>query len=161
MSDWPPEVERVATFLRTTGAEARIEEVSEGSATAAAAADAIGSTLGQIVKTLALVADGAPLAALVPGDRRIDSGKVAKLVGARRVRIADADTVAELTGFAPGGVAPFPLPRIAEVLVDRRLLRHAVVWAGAGTAQHLVRLSPLELVRLTSGRVEDIVLESA
>ena len=109
-SGWPPEVERVAAFLRTTGAEARIEQVSE-SATASAAADAIGSTLGQIVKTLALVADGSPLVALVPGDRRIDTGKVARLMGARRVKIADADTVVELTGFAPGGVAPFPLPK--------------------------------------------------
>ncbi len=160
-SGWPPEVERVAAFLRTTGAEARIEEVSEGSATATAAADAIGSTLGQIVKTLALVADASPLVALVPGDRRIDTGKVARLMGARRVRIADADAVVELTGFAPGGVAPFPLPKVADVLVDRRLLRHPVVWAGAGTAQHLVRLAPLELVRLTAGRVEDLVLESA
>jgi len=161
MSDgWPPEVERVAAFLRTTGAEARIEVVGE-SATAAAAADAIGSTLGQIVKTLALVADGAPIAALVPGDRRIDTVKVARLTGARRVKIADAETVVALTGFAPGGVAPFPLPKATEVLVERRLLRHAVVWAGAGTARHLVRLAPLELVRLTAGRVEDLVLESA
>jgi len=160
-SGWAPDVERVAVFLRTAGAEARIEEVAAGTATAAEAADAIGSTLGQIVKTLALVADSTPLVALVPGDRRIDTGKVAKLMGARRVRIADAETVVALTGFAPGGVAPFPLPNVSEVLVERRLLRHAIVWAGAGSSTHLVRLAPLELVRLTAGRVEDLVVESA
>lgn len=158
---WTPEVERVASFLREAGAEARIEEVAPTAATAEGAADAVGSTLGQIVKSLALLADGSPLVALVPGDRRIDTGKVAKLLGARRVRIADAKTVAELTGFAPGGVAPFPLLRIETILVERRLLRHQVVWAGAGSSAHLVRLAPLELLRLTSGRVEDIVLESA
>ncbi|MFN8224703.1 MAG: YbaK/EbsC family protein [Gaiellales bacterium] len=161
MGTWPADVERVAAFLRAAGADGRIEEVAAEAATAAAAADAIGSTLGQIVKSLALLADEAPLVALVPGDRRIDTGKVAALVGARRVRIADAETVVELTGFAPGGVAPFPLPQIPVILLERRLLRHVTVWAGAGSATHLVRLDPLELVRLTQARVEDIVLESA
>ena len=82
-------------------------------------------------------------------------------MGARRVKIADAETVVALTGFAPGGVAPFPLPNVPVILVERRLLRHSVVWAGAGSTTHLVRLAPLELVRLTSGRIEDLVLESA
>jgi prolyl-tRNA editing enzyme YbaK/EbsC (Cys-tRNA(Pro) deacylase) len=82
-------------------------------------------------------------------------------MGARRVKIADAETVVALTGFAPGGVAPFPLPSVPDILVERRLLRHPIVWAGAGSSTHLVRLAPLELVRLTSGRIEDLVLESA
>ena len=73
---------------------------------------------------------------------------------------SELETVVERTGFAPGAVAPFPLEGIAVVLVDRHLLRHPVVWAGAGSDRHLVSLSPDELVRLTRGRVEDVVLES-
>jgi prolyl-tRNA editing enzyme YbaK/EbsC (Cys-tRNA(Pro) deacylase) len=57
-------------------------------------------------------------------------------------------------------VAPFPLERVSTVLVDRALLRHGVVWAGAGSDRHVVGLSAIELVRLTRGRVEDLTLES-
>ena len=158
--EWPGPVERVAAFLRDTGAEARLEELPDGTGTAAAAADAVGCTLGQIVKSLVVICDGSPVAVLVPGDRKADTGKVARLVEARRVTVARAEEVLEATGFEPGGVAPFPLERVAVVLVERTLLRHGTVWAGAGSDRHVVALAPAELVRLTRGRVEDVVLES-
>lgn len=160
MRPWPEPVERVASFLRATGAEARIEEFAVGTPTAEAAADAIGCTLGQIVKSLVLSCDAAPVVVLVPGDRRADPKKVARLVGARRASVARRAQVLEATGFEPGAVAPFPLERISVVMVERTLLRHPLVWAGAGSERHMVALSPRELVRLTRGRIEDVVAES-
>ena len=157
---WPAPVERVASFLRATGAEARIEEFATETPTAEAAADAVGCTLGQIVKSLVFVCDGTPVVALVPGDRRADSSKVARLAGARRAAIAKPAEVLEATGFEPGGVAPFPLERVPVVLVERTLVRHPIVWAGAGSDRHMVALSPRELVRLTRGRLEDLVRDS-
>jgi len=157
---WPEPVERVAAFLRLAGAEARLEELPTETATAEAAADAVGCTLGQIVKSLVLVADDAPVVALVPGDRRADTGKIARLVAARRVVVAGAQDVEVWTGFRPGAVAPFPLESASVLLIERTLLRHETVWAGAGSERHLVSLAPAELVRLTRGRVEDLVLES-
>ena len=157
---WPESVERVAAFLRDTGAEARLEEFSTETPTASAAADAIGCTLGQIVKSLVLVCDGTPVVALVPGDRRADTKKVARLVEARRVVVAKPEEVIEATGFRPGAVSPFPLERVPTVLVERTMLRHGTLWAGAGSDRHMVALAPAELVRLTRGRVEDVVTES-
>lgn len=157
---WPVEVERVACFLREAGAEARLEEVPTATPTAQAAADAMGCTLGQVVKSLLLVCDGAPVVVLVPGDRRADTDKVARLVAAGRVEVGSPEEVLAATGFRPGAVSPFPLERVPVVLVEQSLLRHRTVWAGAGSERHLVSLSPPELVRLTRGRVEDLVLES-
>jgi Cys-tRNA(Pro) deacylase len=157
---WPEPVERVASFLREVGAEARLEELSQGTPTADAAADAIGCTLSQIVKSLVLMCDAVPVVALVPGDRKADTGKIARLVGARRAAVASAQEVLDATGFRPGAVSPFPLERVSAILVERALLRHRTLWAGAGSERHLVALAPAELVRLTRGRVEDIVLES-
>ena len=157
---WPAAVERVASFLRATGAEARIEEFATETPTAEAAADAVGCTLGQIVKSLVFVCDGTPVVDLVPGDRRADSSKVARLAGARRAAIAKPAEVVEATGFEPGGVAPFPLEHVPVVLVERTLVRHPIVWAGAGSDRHMVALSPRELVRLTRGRLEDLVRDS-
>ena len=157
---WPEPVERVAAFLRATGAEARIEEFGTDTPTAEAAADAVGCTLGQIVKSIVFLCDGSPVVVLVPGDRRADSSKVARLASARRAAIAKPAEVLEATGFEPGGVAPFPLERVPVVLVERTRVRHPVVWAGAGSDRHRVALSPRELVRLSRGRVEDVVRES-
>jgi len=160
MTAWPAGVERVASFLRRTGAEARLEELPTPTPTAQEAADAVGCTLGQVVKSLVLVCDGSPVVVLVPGDRKADTGKVARLVGARRVAVAGPEEVLAATGFSPGAVSPFPLDRVPVVLVEQGLLRHRTLWAGAGSERHLVCLSPPELVRLTRGRVEDCVLES-
>jgi prolyl-tRNA editing enzyme YbaK/EbsC (Cys-tRNA(Pro) deacylase) len=112
------------------------------------------------VKSLVLVCDASPVVALVPGDRKADTGKIARLVQARRATVATPDEVVAATGFRPGAVSPFPLQRVSVVLVERTLLRHRTVWAGAGSENHLVSLAPAELVRLTRGRVEDLVLES-
>jgi Cys-tRNA(Pro) deacylase len=158
--EWPESVERVAAFLRETGAEARIEELLTPTPTAQAAADAVGCTLGQVVKSIVLVCDGSPVVALVPGDRKVDTGKIARIVEARRAAVAGPDEVVAATGFRPGAVSPFPLERVPVILVDRTMLRHRTVWAGAGSESHLVSLAPPELVRLTRGRVEDVVLES-
>jgi prolyl-tRNA editing enzyme YbaK/EbsC (Cys-tRNA(Pro) deacylase) len=161
MLAWPAQVERVAAFLRATGAEARIEEFGTVTPTAEAAADAVGCTLGQIVKSLVFTCDGSPVVTLVPGDRRADAAKVAELAGARRATIARPVEVVDATGFEPGGVAPFPLERVAVVLVERTLVRYPIVWAGAGSDRHMVALSPRELVRLSRGRLEDVVRESS
>jgi prolyl-tRNA editing enzyme YbaK/EbsC (Cys-tRNA(Pro) deacylase) len=158
--EWPESVERVAAFLRATGAEARLEELPVPTPTAADAADAVGCTLGQVVKSLVFVGDGTPVVALVPGDRKADTGKIARALEARKVTIASAAEVLEATGFSPGAVSPFPLERVPVVLVERTLLRYGVVWAGAGSDRHMLAIAPPELVRLTRGRIEDVVLES-
>ena len=107
---WPEPVERVAAYLRAAGAEARLEELESGTATAEDAARAAGCPIGQIVKSIVVLCDGRPVVALVPGDRRVDLAKIALAAGAVEARIARGSEVEEATGFAPGAVAPFPLP---------------------------------------------------
>ena len=157
---WPEPVERVSSFLRNAGAEARIEEFAEETPTAADAAAAVGCELDQIVKSLVLVCDGRPVVALVPGDRRGDLEKVARVVGSTAARVASREEVELATGFTPGAVAPFPLPQVETVLIDRTLLRHPLVWAGAGSARHLVGLPPAELGRLARARPFDVVRDT-
>ncbi len=154
---WPEPVERVSSFLREAGAEARIEAFVDQTPTAADAAAAVGCELDQIVKSLVLVSENGPIVALVPGDRRGDLEKIARAAGSESARVASRQEVEQATGFAPGAVAPFPLPGIQQVLIERTLLRHPVVWAGAGSSTHLVGLAPAELVRLTRARPTDVV----
>jgi len=156
VQEWPEPVERVAAVLRARGIDARIEEFADGTPTAAAAALAVGCDAGEIVKALVFICDGGPVLALVPGDRRADPLKVAAAAGARYARVAAHEEVRSATGFEPGAVAPFPAPDATKVLLERELLRHLTVWVGAGSTNHLVGLSPLDIVRITKAHVTDL-----
>jgi prolyl-tRNA editing enzyme YbaK/EbsC (Cys-tRNA(Pro) deacylase) len=156
---WPEPVERVAAFLRDAGAEVRIEEFSTGTPTAAHAARAVGCNLKKIVKSLLFECDGQPVLAMVPGDRRADARKVAAAAGADSAVIASPVRVFEVTGFEPGAVAPFPLPRIERVLLDRSLVLFDRVWIGAGSTRHLAGLAPAELLRLSRAALLDIAAD--
>jgi Cys-tRNA(Pro)/Cys-tRNA(Cys) deacylase len=159
MSAWPDTVERVAAFLLATGAEARIEEFETETASAADAAEAVGSDAEAIVKSLVTICDDRTVIALVPGDRRGDLEKIARAAGASSARIAHAREVESLTGFAPGAVAPFALPNIDRVLIERLLLAHELLWVGAGSTRHLAVLPAPELVRVTKAQPADLVAE--
>jgi Cys-tRNA(Pro) deacylase len=156
-SPWPEPVERVSSFLRQMGVEARVEEFSEGTPTAADAARAVGSKLGQIVKSLVFDCDGRWVVALIPGDRRADAAKIARAAGATRAKIASPVQVEKATGFVAGAVAPFPLPHVERVFVDRNLLSHKRVWVGAGSPSHMAEISSSDLVRLSRAQVMDAV----
>ena len=152
-------VERVLEFLRQAGGEARIEEFPDGTPTAQAAADAVGCKLGQIVKSLVFDCDGTPVLAMVPGDRKADARKLAAAAGAAKARVAAPERVEEVTGFPPGAVAPFPLPRVEHVYLDRRLLLHDQLWVGAGSERHMATLTPPELIRLSRAQPADLTAE--
>ena len=157
METWPDPVERVTAYLRDAGAEVRVEEFPDGTPTAQAAAKAVGCELAQIVKSLVFDCDGKPVVVMVPGDRRADSDKIATAAGSRFARIAGAEEVQDATGFEPGAVAPFPLPRVEAVFVERTLLSQPVLWVGAGSDRHMAALSPAELLRLSRARPMDVV----
>jgi prolyl-tRNA editing enzyme YbaK/EbsC (Cys-tRNA(Pro) deacylase) len=159
--EWPEAVERVTSYLREARAEVRVEEFREGTPTAKDAARAVGCELGQIVKSLVFDCGGRTVVVLVPGDRRADSEKIALAAGKGFARIAGSDEVRDATGFEPGAVAPFPLPRVEAVFVERTLLSQPVLWVGAGSDRHMAALSPAELLRLSRARPMDVVEQAA
>jgi len=111
------------------------------------------------VKSLVFACDGRPIVVLVPGDLRADTTKIAAAAGCERVKPVGADAVERLTGFPPGGVAPFPLPGIETVLIERSLLAHEEVWIGAGSSRHMAALAPSDLARLARARAAQLTVE--
>jgi prolyl-tRNA editing enzyme YbaK/EbsC (Cys-tRNA(Pro) deacylase) len=124
--------------------------------TAAAAAAALGVEVGQIANSLVFDADGAPLLVLTSGAHRVDTGKVAALVGAQRVRRASPEFVRAATGQAIGGVAPVGHPAPLRTLVDRFLERYDEVWAAGGIPHAVFPTTGAELVKVTGGRPADV-----
>jgi Cys-tRNA(Pro) deacylase len=157
---WPPPVDRVAETIAAARIEARIEEFKTATPTAEDAAAAAGAELEQIVKSLLFACDGRWVLVMVPGDRRADRDKLAAAAGCERVKTGSPEDVERVTGFEAGGVAPFPLPGVHVVLIERTLLSQDVVWIGAGSRRHMAAIAPSELARLARARAVDLVSEN-
>lgn len=153
-------VDLVVSALTAGGADpariARLQVLPDAVTTAAAAAAALGVEVGQIANSLVFDADGAPLLVLTSGAHRVDTAKVASLVGAQRVRRATPEFVREATGQAIGGVAPVGHPRPLRTLVDRALAGYDEVWAAGGIPHAVFPLTYAELVGVTGGEPADV-----
>ncbi|NJN96258.1 MAG: YbaK/EbsC family protein [Anaerolineales bacterium] len=158
-----PTAQRVAAAARELGLEIVIKEFTETTRTAEDAANAIGCTVAQIVKSLLFVVDGRPTIALVSGPNRLDEAKLAALccVGKNKVKRADADTVREATGFAIGGVPPFGHATRLPVYIDQDFWQFEVIWAAAGTPNAVFAITPADLAKATGGVMVDLKVLSA
>ncbi|MGB9723150.1 MAG: YbaK/EbsC family protein [Chloroflexia bacterium] len=151
-----PSARKVAETLRALGVETEVVEFPQGTRTAQDAAAAIGTTVGQIVKSLLFLADGKPVLALVSGSNRLDVRKLGRLLGAEHVQRADADTVRAITGYAIGGVPPVGHGRPLPVFLDQDLLQYDVVYAAAGTPQAVFAIAPSRLQEVAGAQVADL-----
>ena len=149
--------QRVQAALRELGVDTEIHELDASTRTAQEAANAIGTELGSIVKSLVFLADEQSILVLVAGDRRADPAKLMALMGARRVMIANADQVRQATGFAIGGVPPLGHKVPIPIWIDRSLSRFQVVYAAAGGPRAIFPIAYAKLVELTGGNVADLV----
>jgi prolyl-tRNA editing enzyme YbaK/EbsC (Cys-tRNA(Pro) deacylase) len=151
-----PNVERVAAALREQGAPGEIIELAEPAPTAQAAADQVGCAVGAIANSLIFNADGAPLLVLTSGAHRVDTAKVATLIGAAKVKRATPEFVREATGQVIGGVAPVGHPAPVRTLVDVWLDKYDQVWAAGGVVHTVFPTTYEELLRITGGEAADV-----
>jgi prolyl-tRNA editing enzyme YbaK/EbsC (Cys-tRNA(Pro) deacylase) len=158
-----PSVVRVRDALRERGVSTEVVVLDDHARTAQQAAEQLGVGIAQIANSLvfAIADDTAPggraaLLVLTSGAHRVDTAKVAALVGVPRLERADAGFVRDRTGFAIGGVAPVGHQSPLRTLVDVDLAAHTEVWAAAGHPKTVFRTSYHELVRITGGTAAEV-----
>lgn len=153
-------IELVIEALADGGAEpsrvARMQILPDAVTTASAAAAALGVEVGQIANSLVFDADGEPLLILTSGAHRVDTDKVAALIGVERVRRASPEFVTAATGQVIGGVAPVGHPAPIRTLVDRALEQYNEVWAAGGVARAIFPSTYAELMAVTGGEPADV-----
>ena len=112
-----PGVQNVQLALDAADAKGQIRMLPDAVRTAAAAAEALGVEVGAIANSLIFDADGEPLLVLTSGAHRVDTAKVAELLGMESIKRATPDFVREHTGQPIGGVAPLGHPKPVPTLV--------------------------------------------
>ena len=151
-----PNVRAVQEALSAADARGEIRILPEGVHTAAAAAAALGVEVGQIANSLIFAADGEPLLVLTSGAHRVDTTRVAALIGVGKLTRATPEFVREHTGQAIGGVAPLGHPKPVRTLVDTALEQYPVIWAAGGVPRAVFPTTYLELLRVTAGAATDV-----
>ena len=151
-----PSVVRVTARLAELGAGGQVRTLDDAARTAAQAAAQLGIEVAQIANSLVFAADGAPLLVMASGGHRVDTAKVAAIVGATSVDRASPEFVREHTGFAIGGVAPVAHPEPLRTLVDTELERYDEVWAAAGHPHTVFPTTYAELLRITGGEPANV-----
>jgi prolyl-tRNA editing enzyme YbaK/EbsC (Cys-tRNA(Pro) deacylase) len=138
------------------GAPSRVRMLPDAVTTAAAAAAALAVGVGQIANSLIFSADGRPLLVLTSGAHRVDTAKVAALVGVAKLSRATPEFVREHTGQPIGGVAPLGHPKPLQTLVDTALAGYGEIWAAGGIPHAVFPTTYAELVRLTAGSPTEV-----
>ncbi|WP_075996340.1 YbaK/EbsC family protein [Salaquimonas pukyongi] len=150
-------IERVRAALAASGLALEVVELEASTRTAQEAADSIGCTVAQIVKSLVFrgKTSGKALLVLASGANRVDETRMAQTAGEPLGR-ADAGFVRAETGFAIGGVAPVGHIKALKTFIDRDLRQYEEIWAAAGKPNAVFRLTPADLVALTRGSVVQV-----
>jgi prolyl-tRNA editing enzyme YbaK/EbsC (Cys-tRNA(Pro) deacylase) len=149
-------VDSFGQLLAELGVKGEVRTLPESAKTAALAAAQLDCEVGAIANSLIFSADGEPLLVMTSGAHRVDTGRVASLLGVAAVTRADARSVREWTGQAIGGVAPVGHPQPIRTLVDRWLDKYDQVWAAAGHPHTVFPTTYAELLRITSGTPADV-----
>jgi prolyl-tRNA editing enzyme YbaK/EbsC (Cys-tRNA(Pro) deacylase) len=146
--------QKVQDALDARGFDLRVIELTQSTRTSAEAAQAVGGSVGQIVKSIVFRAaqSDRPVLVLTSGANRVSEGAIADLLGEPVVK-ADAEFVRARTGFAIGGVAPVAHAEPPVTFIDEDLLMYGEIWTAAGTPSALFKLTPSQLVTLTEGKV--------
>ncbi|MBN2335976.1 hypothetical protein JXL21_10500 [Candidatus Bathyarchaeota archaeon] len=144
--------DRLKAIIEEKGIDAEHLSFDTSCHSVAEAAETVGAEPEDFIKSICMVgADESVIVAIVKGEDRASTSRVAKALGVERPRVATPKEIMALTGFPVGGTPGFGFE--ATFLVDPRVLEKEQVYLGGGGECALVRMSPRELVRVNGGTV--------
>jgi Cys-tRNA(Pro) deacylase len=144
----------VQQALQHHGLACEVVQMKETTRSAEDAARAVGCEVGQIAKSLVFegMQSHRPVLVITSGANRVNEKTVGQAL-AESIQMADPEFVREKTGFAIGGVAPTGHRQPLKIFIDDDLLQYKEIWAAAGTPHAVFKLTPDELLQITSGEI--------
>ena len=132
---------RLATYLEQSGATFEIREHQHSRCSAETARTAR-IPPGQLAKSVIVEDDEGCVMAVVPGDKTVMLGELARLLGRKSLRLSNETRIAALfEGCDRGAVPPLGMAWGIETIVDDELDACDVVYAEAGDHEHVLCMS--------------------
>ncbi|MBI1777573.1 MAG: YbaK/prolyl-tRNA synthetase associated domain-containing protein [Proteobacteria bacterium] len=96
--------------------------------------------------------------AILPGNRRVDFGAIARQFGGTKASFAAPEEARRLTGCDMGAVPPFSFSAELPVLVDPKLLEHNEIAFNAGRLDRSMFLATRSYLEIVKPAVAEIAL---
>lgn len=142
-------IERVREYLSQFGAEEKIIELTESSATVELAAAALGTEPQRIAKSLSFLVGERAILVVCAGDTKVDNAKFKARFGVKAKMLTPEQAVS-MIGHAVGGVCPFGIEPGVEVFLDESMRRFETVFPAAGSSNSCIELTLEELERFSA-----------
>lgn len=146
----------VHNFLVEAGVPHEVLHLPAHSRTARAAAELLGVSLGEVVKSLVFYLDRSPTLVLVPGDKVVDVDRLKQVAGCADAVLAKGKQVLEVTGYRAGAVPPCGLTATLPAVADATVFDPLVVYCGGGTSMTMLKLRSDDLRRVVKPLVGGI-----
>jgi prolyl-tRNA editing enzyme YbaK/EbsC (Cys-tRNA(Pro) deacylase) len=157
VTEMHPNCVAIDRILAAAGLPGRVKILPDAAPTALSAAAQIGCDVGAIANSLVFTtAEDGPLLILTSGAHRVNTDRVAALVGTSGLTRARPEFVKQHTGQVIGGVAPLGHPAPLPTLIDTDLARWPEIWAAGGIAHSVFPIGYDELRTLTSARAVSV-----
>ena len=143
----------VVEFLLAAGHEPAVRRFDQKTETAEDSAMMLGVEVARIVKSMVFSAQGEPLIALIPGNRRADMRAIARVWEVKKVRMADPKMVQEWTGFTVGAVPPVGHLQEIPVLIDEEVPQDGKIYPAAGENNNAFETTFDKLREMTGAKV--------
>ena len=105
----------------------------------------------EVIKTLVFRTDGGtPFLVLMHGDLEASPKKLARVMGAKRVELCDAETARRHTGYVFGGTSPLGTRSKLQVLAERTIFDLPSILINGGKQGFLLRMDPRDLKKALS-----------
>ncbi len=124
-----------------------VHTVEEAAREANASAD-------DFVKSVCTISEENTIIAIILGSDRADMSKISNLLNIKKPYVASPQEVLERTNYPVGGTPPFGYDAI--FLMDGNVLSKKIVYAGGGSPQALIKISPKEIIRINNAQICDI-----
>ncbi len=144
--------DKLRGYIAENGIQAEVITFEQSTHSVAEAAAAVGAEPDDFVKSICMVTMGGKLVvAIVKGEHRASTSRVAKALGIPRPRVANPDEILELTGYPVGGTPAFGYDAI--FLMDPKVLEKEKVYSGGGSGNALTYISTEEVRRVNGAEV--------
>jgi len=152
-------VDELQAFMQEHNIPGEILHLSVPTPTVETAAQAVGTTVDQIIKSILFIVDDQPVLAIACGLPSINRRAIADVyeVGKKRIKLAAPETVLDISGYEVGAMPPFGHRQPLTTLIDRRVLEFTDAYAGGGAENAIVHLHPQDILRVTGAQVLDLI----
>ncbi|HSG16702.1 MAG TPA: YbaK/EbsC family protein [Anaerolineae bacterium] len=142
-------------FLDDEAIRAEIVHLASSTPTVEAAAQAAGCRPEEIGKSILFLANGVPYLVIANGTTRVGYKALADYlaISRKRLKLANADQVVDITGYPVGTVPPFGHPERLPTIIEERVMNQEIIYVGGGAINALMRLSTAELLRSSQAKI--------